>query len=125
MDWTLALAAFVFGLVLGYVARTLIARNESSEDFEKAAEQATLELSQYKQSVADLYEEQGQQLALLSEQLDRVNRQWNESVRHLHIEGAPKPLPQLIPEAIAPSVEEKPLADTQSYDFPESKEKLS
>ncbi|MCL1038600.1 DUF1043 family protein [Shewanella submarina] len=99
MDWTLALAAFILGLVLGYVARTLIARNDSGKDNEKKAEQAMLELSQYKQSVADLYQEQGEQLSLLAEQVNKVNQQWNESVRHLHLGDESKPLPQLEQES--------------------------
>ncbi|MGI2260531.1 ZapG family protein [Shewanella sp. GXUN23E] len=93
MDWTLALAAFVLGLVLGYVIHTLIVRDDTGKDQQKRAEQAVLELSQYKQSVTDLHQEQGRELAALAAQLEKVNRQWHEASDFLQIQESDLPRP--------------------------------
>ncbi|MCF1439639.1 MAG: DUF1043 domain-containing protein, partial [Shewanella sp.] len=92
-DWTLTLAAFVLGLAFGYVIRTLFVRVDSGKDLEKRADQAVLELSQYKQSVTDLHQEQGRELAALALQLDKVNRQWHEASDFLQIQESDLPKP--------------------------------
>lgn len=97
MDWALTFAAFVVGVVLGYVGRTVLSRNNDNRESENLVQQAQLELSQYKQEVADLYVENGKELQSLTEQLNRVNRAWNEALYRLQLDNEAKFLPIMQP----------------------------
>ena len=93
MEWPLVIATFVLGIVLGYVGRTIVARNNESSSKGKVLEQTRLELSQHKQEVTDHFEGHYKQLAELTEQLNRVNRQWNEAANTLAPKSKAKALP--------------------------------
>ncbi len=93
MEWPLVIATFVLGIVLGYVGRTIVARNNESTSKEKVLEQTRLELGQHKQEVTDHFEGHYKQLAELTEQLNRVNRQWNEAANTLAPKSKTKALP--------------------------------
>ncbi|WP_299790833.1 ZapG family protein [uncultured Shewanella sp.] len=93
MEWPLVIATFVLGIVLGYVGRTIVARNHESTSKGKALEQTRLELSQHKQEVTDHFEGHYKQLAELTEQLNKVNKQWNEAANTLAPKNKAKPLP--------------------------------
>lgn len=92
MEWPLFVSTFVLGIVLGYVIRSIFARNHESNNRDKILEQTNLELSQHKQEVTDHFEVHYQQLAELTEQLNRVNRQWNEAANILSPKNNLKPL---------------------------------
>lgn len=77
MEWPLIIATFVLGILLGYVGRTIIARNNDSNGKGKVLEQTKLELSQHKQEVTDHFELHHKQLAELTEQLNKVNKHGN------------------------------------------------
>lgn len=93
MEWPLVIATFVLGIVLGYVGRTIVARNNESTSKDKVLEQTRLELSQHKQEVTDHFEGHYKQLAELTEQLNRVNKQWNEAANTLAPASKAKALP--------------------------------
>lgn len=95
MEWPLVIATFVLGILLGYVGRTIIARNSESNGKGKAFEQTKLEFSQHKQEVTDHFELHHQQLAELTEQLNKVNKQWNEAANTLAPKNTVKPLATL------------------------------
>ncbi|BDM65827.1 hypothetical protein NFHSH190041_32790 [Shewanella sp. NFH-SH190041] len=95
MDWTLTLAAFIIGLVLGYVLHSLISRNSGEKVNAKVIEQAQMEMSQYRQEVTDQYAGHLQQLSQLTEQLNRVNQSWNDTANTLQLDGKLPPLAQL------------------------------
>lgn len=92
MEWPLVVATFVLGLVLGYVIRSIFAKNHESNGKDKVLEQTRLELSQHKQEVTDHFEDHYQQLAELTEQLNKVNKQWNEAATTLAPKNSVKPL---------------------------------
>ncbi|NRD75492.1 DUF1043 family protein [Shewanella sp. VB17] len=92
MEWPLVVATFVLGVVLGYVIRSISARNNESNNRDKVLEQTSLELSQHKQEVTDHFEVHYQQLSELTEQLNKVNRQWNEAANMLAPKNSVKPL---------------------------------
>ncbi|EDQ01935.1 ZapG family protein [Shewanella benthica] len=105
MEWPLVIAAFVLGILLGYVGRTIIARNSESNGKGKAHEQTRLELSQHKQEVTDHFELHHTQLAELTEQLNKVNKQWNEAANTLAPKSTAKPLANLVShEVISDSI---------------------
>lgn len=91
MEWPLIIATFVLGILLGYVGRTIIARNNDSNGKGKVLEQTKLELSQHKQEVTDHFELHHKQLAELTEQLNKVNKQWNEAANTLAPKSKVKP----------------------------------
>lgn len=93
MSWAISAATFILGSVLGYFARSLL--NRHNDNHENDAEQAKLELSQYKQEVADNLILHHQQLSQLTEQINRLNQHWNESSTTLNSENETKPLPTL------------------------------
>ncbi|MDC9571451.1 ZapG family protein, partial [Pseudoalteromonas sp. GABNB9D] len=95
MEWPLVVATFVLGIVLGYVIRTIFAKNHESNDKDEALEQTRLELSQHKQEVTDHFEDHYQQLAELTEQLNKVNKKWNEAANTLAPKNSLKPLATL------------------------------
>lgn len=92
MEWPLVVATFVLGIVLGYVIRSIFAKNNDSNGKDKVLEQTRLELSQHKQEVTDHFEDHYQQLAELTEQLNKVNKQWNEAANTLAPNNSVKPL---------------------------------
>ncbi|MEC4725634.1 YhcB family protein [Shewanella sp. D64] len=92
MEWPLVVATFVLGIVLGYVIRSIFAKNNDSNGKDKVLEQTRLELSQHKQEVTDHFEDHYQQLAELTEQLNKVNKQWNEAANTLAPKNSVKPL---------------------------------
>ena len=96
MEWPLVIATFVLGILLGYVGRTIIARNSESNGKGKAHEQTKLELSQHKQEVTDHFELHHKQLAELAEQLNKVNKQWNEAANTLAPKSTATPLASLV-----------------------------
>ena len=96
MEWPLVIATFVLGILLGYVGRTIIARNSEPNGKGKAFEQTKLELSQHKQEVTDHFELHHKQLAELTEQLNKVNKQWNEAANTLAPKSTAKPLANLV-----------------------------
>ncbi|MBE7214082.1 YhcB family protein [Shewanella benthica] len=96
MEWPLVIATFVLGILLGYVGRTIIARNSESNGKGKAHEQTKLELSQHKQEVTDHFELHHKQLAELAEQLNKINKQWNEAANTLAPKSTAKPLASLV-----------------------------
>ncbi|WP_394204393.1 ZapG family protein [Shewanella waksmanii] len=93
MEWALVIAAFILGLALGYVARTIFARKGEAQASSKQLEQTRLELSQHKQEVHDHFDEQYAQLSALTEQLNKFNQRWNESSTTLSPNGNNKKLP--------------------------------
>lgn len=95
MEWPLVIATFILGIVLGYVGRTIISKNHESNGKGKALEQTKLELSQHKQEVTDHFELHHKQLAELTEQLSKINTQWNEATNTLAPKSKAKPLPSL------------------------------
>jgi len=118
MEWPLIIATFVLGLVLGYVGRTLVARSQDLSNKGKALEQTRFELSQHKQEVTDHFELHYNQLHELTEQLNRVNKQWNEAANTLAPKNSTKPLPTL--SLLEPHVEKiEPEADTAADISPE------
>ena len=92
MGWPLVVATFLLGMVLGYVVRTIYAKSHGSNSKDKALEQTRLELSQYKQEVTDHFEVHYQQLAELTDQLNKLNKQWNEAANTLAPKSSAKPL---------------------------------
>ena len=96
MEWPLVLATLVLGILLGYVGRTIIARNSESNGKGKVLEQTKLELSQHKQEVTDHFEVHHKQLAELTEQLNKINKQWNEAANILAPKSKVKPLANLV-----------------------------
>ncbi|MFT5236066.1 MAG: uncharacterized membrane-anchored protein YhcB (DUF1043 family) [Shewanella sp.] len=92
MEWPLVVATFVLGIVLGYVIRSIFAKNHESNGKDEVLEQTRLELSQHKQEVTDHFEDHYQQLAELTEQLNKVNKQWNEAANTLAPKSSVKPL---------------------------------
>lgn len=95
MEWALVVAAFILGLALGYVARTVFARKGEAQANSKQLEQTRLELSQHKQEVHDHFDEQHAQLIALTEQLNKFNQQWNDSASTLCPTSSNKKLPTL------------------------------
>ncbi|CAM3418504.1 ZapG family protein [Shewanella violacea] len=96
MEWPLIIASLVLGILLGYVGHTILARNSESDGKGKAHEQTKLELSQHKQEVTDHFELHHKQLAELTEQLNKVNKQWNEAANSLAPKSKAKPLASLV-----------------------------
>ncbi|GGI69940.1 hypothetical protein GCM10007978_04850 [Shewanella hanedai] len=92
MEWPLVVATFILGIVLGYVIRSIFAKNTESNGKDEVLEQTRLELSQHKQEVTDHFEDHYQQLAELTEQLNKVNKQWNEAANTLAPKNSLKPL---------------------------------
>lgn len=92
MEWPLVVATFVLGIVLGYVIRSIFAKNHESNGKDEVLEQTRLELSQHKQEVTDHFEDHYQQLAELTEQINKVNKQWNEAANTLAPKNNVKPL---------------------------------
>ena len=92
MEWPLVFATFVLGIVLGYVIKSIFARNHETNGKDKVLEQTRLELSQHKQEVTDHFEVHYQQLVELTEQLNKVNKQWNETANTLLPKNSVKPL---------------------------------
>lgn len=92
MDWPLIFAAFIIGLILGYLGRTLLNRNQDCKHTNKELEQAKLELSQHKQDVSDTLSQQKKLLSSLNEQLNKVNQHWNDTNENL-LEKPLSPLP--------------------------------
>ncbi len=107
MEWALVVAAFVIGLLLGYVGRTLLSRNGNSASSSKLAEQAKLELSQYKQEVNDHVEEHHRQLAELTQTISKLSSQWNDSSAIIAPQNSNKPLAAA--EMAASTLEDKPV----------------
>lgn len=99
MDWPLILAAFVIGLILGYVGRTLLNRNQDCKHTNEELEQSKLELSQHKQDVADSFSQQKKLLSSLNEQMNKVNQHWNDTNKNL-LDKPFSPLPTSALEVI-------------------------
>lgn len=95
MDWPLTIAAFIIGLALGYVGRTVFNKKGYKTEQDKAIEQTKYEFSQYKEEVQDHFAMQHQQLNQLSQQLSQLNKQWNEAAGVLDPQENYKPLPTL------------------------------
>ncbi|WP_076415850.1 ZapG family protein [Shewanella sp. UCD-KL12] len=95
MGWPLVFATFILGIVLGYVGRTVISRNQDASHKGKALEQTKLELSQHKQEVTDHFEVHHKQLTEVTEQLSKMNKQWNDAASTLAPKSKVKPLATL------------------------------
>ena len=120
MEWPLVVATFVLGIVLGYVIRSIFAKNHESNGKDEALEQTRLELSQHKQEVTDHFEEHYQQLAELTEQLYKVNKHWNEAATTLAPTNNIKPLPTSSAgklEALKQDVSTSPSQETEMLDL--------
>ncbi|MEI6860323.1 MAG: DUF1043 family protein [Shewanella sp.] len=112
MEWPLVIATFVLGILLGYIGRTIIARNSDTNGKGKALEQTKLELSQYKQEVTDHFDLHHKQLVNLTEQLNKINQQWNEAAITLAPKSKTKPLANLVSHEIKyDSIEDEHQAD--------------
>ena len=113
MEWPLVIATFILGIVLGYVGRTIISRNHESNGKGKVLEQTKLELSQHKQEVTDHFELHRKQLAEFTEQLSKINKQWNDAANTLAPKSKAKPLPTLTSQA---SIQESDNTQTDELD---------
>ncbi|ACA88480.1 ZapG family protein [Shewanella woodyi] len=116
MEWPLVVATFVLGIVLGYVIRTIFAKNHESNDKDEALEQTRLELSQHKQEVTDHFEDHYQQLAELTEQLNKVNKKWNEAANTLAPKNSVKPLATLTSDKAEHSKQQDQANELDSQD---------
>ncbi|QDF66014.1 DUF1043 family protein [Shewanella sp. SNU WT4] len=101
MEFALLLAAFVMGIVIGAVGRPLLFRATHTQDNQKQLEHVTLELTQYRQEVSDRFVEHYQQLASLTEQINKLNANWNLAANQLTLDADDeiKHLPQLVPHS--------------------------
>lgn len=93
MEWPLVFAAFILGLILGYIGKTLVSRGLGKSSKSVAIEQSRMELSQHKQEVSDHLAEQRALLGQLTEQINRLNQHWNQGSQRLAKEEQLSPLP--------------------------------
>ncbi|BCV38062.1 MULTISPECIES: ZapG family protein [Shewanella] len=93
MEWPLVFAAFILGLILGYIGKTLVSRGLSKSSKSVAIERSKMELSQHKQEVSDHLAEQRALLGQLTEQINRLNQHWNQGSQRLAKEEQLAPLP--------------------------------
>ena len=101
MNITIIVAAFIFGSVFGYAARTILFRRHDNQNDTRATEEVKLEFSQYKQEVADQFVLHHQQLLQLTEHINRLNKHWNETALTLNTDGEAKILPTLAADVLA------------------------
>lgn len=90
MDWTIAIATFLLGGIIGFIIKSFIPQHKNTLDVIKAAEQTKMELSQYKQDVTDCVIAHHQQLMHLTEQINKLNSQWNNTFDTLQNEETKK-----------------------------------
>ncbi|AYV12311.1 MULTISPECIES: ZapG family protein [Shewanella] len=106
MEWPLVFAAFILGLILGYIGKTLVSRGLGKSNKGAAIERSKMELSQHKQEVSDHLAEQRALLGQLTEQINRLNQHWNQGSQRLAKEEQLAPLPAMLTSV--PDTEERP-----------------
>ncbi|GAB1079612.1 YhcB family protein [Shewanella algae] len=106
MEWPLVFAAFILGLILGYIGKTLVSRGLGKSSKGAAIERSKMELSQHKQEVSDHLAEQRALLGQLTEQVNRLNQHWNQGSQRLAKEEQLAPLPAMLTSV--PDTEERP-----------------
>ncbi len=118
MDWPLIFAAFIIGIILGYIGRSLLSRNQNCQQTNDELEQAKLELSQYKQDVSDSISQHRKLLVSLNEQIDKVNEHWNEANTSL-LENPKSQLPTSsidMNDKLIPTIDEKTKSAEENLD---------
>lgn len=112
MNIALIIATFLIGVLAGISIKSYLFRRNENIENTQITEEVKLEFSQYKQEVSDQFILQHQQLLHLTEQLNRLNKHWNETSRILDNASEIKPLPSLVTEVETETVEQ------QNYPLP-------
>lgn len=101
MSWAMIAVTFIFGCLFGFTAKTVLSRKDENQQDLQATERVKLEFSQYKQEVTDQFILHHRQLFQLTEQINRLNKNWNETASILQTDHEAKTLPQLTSETIS------------------------